>query len=99
MPFAGRTAAAPAGARRLPSRSCVSSTAIATISAASHATCVLATRSKVRSWATGALFPRSLLAGVTDTVFGATDGLGAAIGGNATCGFFAWNEEFGSGGT
>jgi hypothetical protein len=45
------------------------------------------------------LLPRSLLSGVTAAVFGAIDGVGAAIGGNATCGFFAWNEEFGAGGT
>lgn len=74
-----RFAAAPAGIRRLPSRSCVSSSENATSSAASHAICVLAIRSNVTSCATGALLPCNRLCGVADpgTGLGATDGLGA----------------------
>ncbi len=51
----------------------------ATRRAASHAICVLAIRSNVMSWATGALFPCNRLCGVPDpgTGLGATDGLGA----------------------
>ncbi|WP_433463478.1 hypothetical protein [Spirillospora sp. CA-128828] len=49
----------------------------------------------------GALFPCSRLCGVPDpgTGLGATDGLGAWIDGNATCGFCGSNDEFGDGGT
>src|SRR5437868_7944760 len=101
VPFARRACAAAAepGGTRRPSRSCVISKENATISAASHAICVLAIRSNVSSWATGALLLRSRLAGAAASGLGATEGFGAAIGGSATCGFLGSNEEFGTGGT
>src|SRR5690606_11246659 len=99
-PFGRTRPAAPAGTRRRPSRSCVSSRENATSSAASHATCVLAIRSNVRSCATGASLPCSRLCGVVATPPwpGATDGLGASIGVSAAGGWGATQEESGGGG-